>query len=168
MNRNTGRRYVTVVESGEKRTLLLSRFLMEKNLGRRLARTEHVDHVDEDKTNDCLENLQVLSIGDHARKTRSGKRSPLKGVDRGWKHGTRYGWDNKECACDECAAVKRMHMDRRNADRRVLEARGPYRKDRDHETRTMYRIGCRCDACRAHNAARARALRESKKSADVG
>jgi len=44
------------------------RLVMEKALGRKLERWEHVHHKDDDKTNNRPENLQVLSIWEHNRK----------------------------------------------------------------------------------------------------
>jgi hypothetical protein len=41
---------------------------MEQHLGRQLCPDEHVDHKDEDKTNDVLSNLQVLSAAENTRK----------------------------------------------------------------------------------------------------
>lgn len=162
-----GRRSVIIVrDDGSRFGMLYSRYLMEQKLGRRLRPDEHVDHIDEDKANDSISNLQILSPVEHAIKSKVGRASPGKGVEKGWRHGTWYGWSNKRCTCDACAAAKRAYHDRRNATRRVGESRGPYRKEREHGTRTMYRVGCRCDLCRAHNAKRARNLK--MKNAGVG
>lgn len=38
------------------------------HLGRFLLNSECVDHIDEDKTNDVIENLQILSAADNTRK----------------------------------------------------------------------------------------------------
>lgn len=43
------------------------RTFMQKKLGRRLKRSEHVHHIDGDKSNNSPENLMVLSATDHAR-----------------------------------------------------------------------------------------------------
>lgn len=45
-----------------------SRYLMEQKLGRELATNEEVDHIDEDKTNDDINNLQVLIKAEHKDK----------------------------------------------------------------------------------------------------
>ena len=44
------------------------RHVMEKHLGRKLDRTEHVHHIDGDKTNNVLENLEVLLGSEHRRR----------------------------------------------------------------------------------------------------
>jgi predicted RNA-binding Zn-ribbon protein involved in translation (DUF1610 family) len=64
-----GRKYVTQKFSdGAKRNLLYSRYVMEQHLGRQLSPDEHVDHIDDDKTNDAIENLQIVSCSENAKK----------------------------------------------------------------------------------------------------
>lgn len=65
-----GRQYMQVYyDDGSKGTTLYSRYLMERHLGRYLDKSDHVDHINGDHTDDRLENLQVLTISDHARKS---------------------------------------------------------------------------------------------------
>lgn len=45
----------------------LHRVLMENRLGRLLRDDENVHHKDEDKSNDAIENLEVMTAADHAR-----------------------------------------------------------------------------------------------------
>ena len=47
------------------RQINYARYLMEKHLGKRLNSWEHVDHINRDRTDDRIENLQVLSHKDH-------------------------------------------------------------------------------------------------------
>lgn len=42
-----------------------ARVVMEKHLGRELLRTEHVHHINEDPTDDRVENLMILSPAEH-------------------------------------------------------------------------------------------------------
>lgn len=46
-----------------------ARYLMAVKLGRYLTADETVDHIDGVKSNDCLDNLQVLSLADNCRKS---------------------------------------------------------------------------------------------------
>jgi len=46
-----------------------SRYLMSTHLGRYLNKEEHVDHIDNDKNNNSLSNLQVLSLKENNIKT---------------------------------------------------------------------------------------------------
>lgn len=46
-----------------------ARYLLATNLGRYLTPTETVDHIDGDKTNNDISNLQILSRGDNIRKS---------------------------------------------------------------------------------------------------
>ena len=44
----------------------LHRVLMENKIGRLLTTEEHVHHKDENKWNDTIENLEILSVSEHA------------------------------------------------------------------------------------------------------
>lgn len=48
------------------------RYIMEQYLGRKLSRNEEVHHINHDKTDNRIENLEVLSSSEH-RKKHSGK-----------------------------------------------------------------------------------------------
>lgn len=64
-----GRKYVNIEYSRDNRTTkLYSRYLMEQLLGRELDSTETVDHINEDLSDDRLENLQVLSNLENIKK----------------------------------------------------------------------------------------------------
>lgn len=41
------------------------RYIMEKHIGRKLESWEHVHHIDGDKTNNELDNLELLESSDH-------------------------------------------------------------------------------------------------------
>lgn len=70
-----------VINSEKRKTLILfnnhndrsstqyARYLLAVKLKRFLTEEETVDHIDGDKTNDSLENLQILSKADNIRKT---------------------------------------------------------------------------------------------------
>ncbi len=112
-----GRKFVEVTyEDGREETTLYSRFLMEQVLGRELSRDEHVDHIDEDPTNDLIENLQILSLSDNAKKSAKARgvqitwyqfECPICGVPskknarhvkNNWKKGRAGPFCSKRCA----------------------------------------------------------------------
>lgn len=69
-----GRRNVILYNSHQDRTTIsYARYLMSVHLGRFLEEHEHVDHIDGDKTNDTIENLQILTLAENNRKASPGK-----------------------------------------------------------------------------------------------
>lgn len=151
-------------ENGKRGTMLYSRYLMEKQLGRKLGADETVDHIDEDSTNDSIANLQILSRSDNSKKhwVLLGKR-------------TEY----VDIICPKCGKeVQKLARDIRG--NRKKGKGGPYcgrscagkssiipsRKTKFvHGTLTAYQYNkCRCDLCRAKNAEVKRFQRISKMS----
>ena len=66
-----GRYFVILVyEDGTRKTSAYARYLMEQHLGRSLTDEEEVDHIDNDNTNDNIENLQILTREENMRKER--------------------------------------------------------------------------------------------------
>lgn len=75
--RKDGRKHVVIQhDNGKKQTQSYPRFLMEEYLGRKLLPEETVDHIDNDKTNNAIENLQILSLTENIQKAQ--KRNPRK------------------------------------------------------------------------------------------
>ena len=66
--RKDGRQHVILYQDGKRKTVSYPKFLLEQKLGRSLLPNETCDHIDNDHTNNCLENLQVLTRTDNARK----------------------------------------------------------------------------------------------------
>lgn len=60
----TQRGYVLVRVNGQ--TRYLHRVLMEQHLGRKLERHEIVHHINHDKTDNRIENLRVVALGEHS------------------------------------------------------------------------------------------------------
>lgn len=54
-------------DDGKYHTHSYARYLMEKHIGRKLNHNEEVHHIDEDKTNDVIENLEIIDATNHRR-----------------------------------------------------------------------------------------------------
>ena len=64
------RMFVHMYNSKKERLCIsYARYLMCVKLGRILGPDETVDHINEDRTDDRLENLQILSVADNVRKS---------------------------------------------------------------------------------------------------
>jgi hypothetical protein len=50
-------------------TTQYARYLLGVKLGRFLTKNETVDHIDNDKTNNSIDNLQILTISENIRKS---------------------------------------------------------------------------------------------------
>ena len=64
-----GRKFVVIKLPGHCTSKLYSKVVLEIKLGRRLSSEETCDHVDEDRTNDAPDNLQLLSRPANAKKS---------------------------------------------------------------------------------------------------
>jgi len=66
--RPDGRKHVIVIKNNIRRTVSYPKYLMEQHLGRELdPDLETVDHINDDFTDDRIENLQILTRPDHTR-----------------------------------------------------------------------------------------------------
>ena len=66
-----GRQHIIkIFRDGRRVTQSYPRYLMEKKLGRKLLPTEEVDHIDNDFTNNALDNFQILTKPENIRKSR--------------------------------------------------------------------------------------------------
>lgn len=70
-----GRWQVCMVKKDDRkarRTILYSKYLMSLKVGRILSSQEEVDHIDGDKTNDSIDNLQIVTRQENEKKFRDG------------------------------------------------------------------------------------------------
>lgn len=61
---NGGYRMITV---GKHKMMLEHRLVMEKHLGRKLKTFEHIHHIDGNKLNNKISNLEITNVIDHAK-----------------------------------------------------------------------------------------------------
>lgn len=66
-----------LVSPSHRTTMSYARYLMSVKLGRRLNKSEEVDHIDENKRNDVIENLQLLSPSENKAKYAKSLSTPL-------------------------------------------------------------------------------------------
>lgn len=66
--RKDGRQHIVIYENGKHKTISYPKYLLETKLGRPLLPNETCDHIDNDYTNNSLENLQVLTRSDNSKK----------------------------------------------------------------------------------------------------
>ena len=146
-----GRKFmIRYYDDGSKGITLHSRYLMEQSLGHALDKNEIVHHIDGDKTNDTLENLQVILRKEHMKEhpVSIATRAAISASMPPFTHGTRTGWMRTKCTCAICSIAKRAWYDERNAKRRAayVDGAGP-RGKYYHGGNSMYANGCRCEAC---------------------
>lgn len=68
--RKDGRSHVVIRDSGKTTSKSYPKYLMEQQLGRELMADEHVDHINDDFTDDRIENLQILTPKENNAKAR--------------------------------------------------------------------------------------------------
>lgn len=67
--RKDGRSHICIhYEDGKKQTKSYPRYLMEQHLGRELTIQETVDHINNDFTDNRIENLQILTLTSNIQK----------------------------------------------------------------------------------------------------
>ena len=68
-NKENRRTLILVNSEQDRSSTQYARYLIAVKIGRFLSNEETVDHIDNDKTNDNIENLQILSIAENCRKS---------------------------------------------------------------------------------------------------
>lgn len=69
-NKEPRRVVLLVRENKTKTSVSYARYLMTCHLGRYLRKDEHVDHIDNDKMNDVIENFQILTPKENTIKSK--------------------------------------------------------------------------------------------------
>lgn len=115
--RKQDNRKVVIIQftNGEKTTKSYARYLLEQHLNRELKPSEDADHINENKTDDRIENLRVISHSENItsfsknNRTRKyynfncpycGKKciKPMNYVKHNWKRGMNGPFCGKSCA----------------------------------------------------------------------
>lgn len=142
----------------ERTTKSLARYLLEVKLGRVFSADEEVDHIDGDKTNDSISNLQVISRSEHVAKTNKTKKTtPSNFIEvacdvcklifkiKKWKYDDRLKRSKRVCCSKRCGYVSVSMSVHENYQKSSLKLNGDTIK---HGTRYAYNYyGCRCDPC---------------------
>lgn len=66
--RKDKRQHVIIVDNGISKCISYPRYLLSKHLNRELLPEETVDHINNDFTDNRIENLQILSLSDNIKK----------------------------------------------------------------------------------------------------
>lgn len=162
-HKGEGRRYAQLVNPeirGDRTTISYARYLMSVKEKRILQDWEHVDHRNNVKHDDRIENLQILTQKENSEK---------------------YILDNNikptviKLRCENCGII--FERESRNVKKGnkfsfcSRKCNGQYyrkngnnlnKKDNNHGV-NMYRSGCRCVVCKKANSDRTRKYRASKK-----
>lgn len=101
INRHNRRMVCLVKDKHDRTTISYARYLMSVKLGRLLTDHEHVDHIDNDKTNDLIDNLQILTPEENRDKYTKTQPHNV--------HGTSSMYSNG-CRCALCRDWKRLHQ----------------------------------------------------------
>jgi len=86
-----------------------ARYLMACHLKRYLTLNEHVDHIDNDKTNDTIPNLQILTQAENSKKAAKGKTyrdfiCPV--CQKEFQLESRQSHKNQPCCSRKCGGIK--------------------------------------------------------------
>lgn len=69
VNKDNRRTVILYNSHSDRSSTQYARYLMAVKLGRFLEEHEHIDHKDDDKTNDHIDNLQILTLAQNNIKT---------------------------------------------------------------------------------------------------
>lgn len=96
-NRENRKTVILYNSKTDRSTTQYARYLMAVKIGRYLTKDETVDHIDEDKTNDTIDNLQIISLKDNITKHINRHKANI-------QHGTYAGYRTLGCRCELCKA----------------------------------------------------------------
>jgi HNH endonuclease len=91
--------YILITHPETKKKVLEHRYIMEQHIGRPPQKNEAVHHINGDKKDNRIENLELMPFGSHSVLHNKGKkRSHLKGSTPWNKNTAKY----TTCICEHC------------------------------------------------------------------
>ena len=153
-------------DDGSKGTTLYSRYMMKNHLGE-IPEGQTVDHINENPSDDRIDNFQLLSKSDNASKSGKLRKhitwyeficpqcgSPatknMRDVRHGWKQGKGGPYCSKSCA-GKASTVEQYGC-----------------KETVCGTNAMYARGCRCEKCKEAHRVMSREWKRKKRGSDGG
>lgn len=96
------------------------RYIMEKHIGRSLTRKECVHHKNNNKLDNRIENLELMSLSEHTRLHATGRKMPeyIKNrYEQNRKHGINM-YENYGCRCCICKKSKSIKNKKRKCNKK--------------------------------------------------
>lgn len=118
-NKQNRRMVILYNNHKDRSTTPYSRYLMAVKIGRILTKKEEVDHIDDDKTNDEISNLQVLTPKENAKKEGLARR--LKPI-----HGSLTTY--RYCKCEICKLGRKLWNNKKFGEYKKLLNKNPIQK----------------------------------------
>lgn len=144
---------------GLKKTISYARYLLSVKEGRILERWEQADHINENPTDDSLENLQILTVAENNRKSRE-----FRGIKT-----TSYIFICPICNKEFVLSASRSHKINpacsrtcgyiKMAQTQKLSGKG---RNRECGTYAMYQHGCKCVKCKKANCDYGKTLKQKR------
>lgn len=98
-HKREGRNMAQLVSKEHRTTMSYARYLYSVKEGRMLSKLEQVDHIDNDKTNDAVENLRILTARENSIKQGMLMRKSIHGSLSCYRY----------CKCNKCKLGKSLY-----------------------------------------------------------